>query len=134
MKPKVLFVCVGNACRSQMAEGFARALGAGRLEAHSAGSHPAGFVAETAIEVMRELGIDISAQRSKGVGDLPAQQWDVLVTMGCGDACPSVPARKRLDWAVPDPIGLSLGEVRRIRDLIRDRVQELVKQLEKKQA
>jgi len=123
---KVLFVCVENSCRSQMAEGFARALGAGVLEPWSAGSRASGKINETAIAVMAEKGIDLKAQRSKSLGELPATGWDYVITMGCGDACPFVPARAKRDWAIPDPKNLPLDEFRKVRDLIEAKVRELI--------
>ena len=122
-RKRVLFVCVENSCRSQMAEGFARALG---LEAASAGSQPSGRVDESAIAVMKERGIDISKQISKGVAGLAAGTWNAVVTMGCGDACPSVPARLRLDWDLPDPKGLPLDEFRKARDRIESEIRRLL--------
>lgn len=89
----VLFVCIENACRSQMAEAWARHLGRGRLNAFSAGSRPAGRVNPRAIEVMKERGLDLNGQQSKGFDALPALTWDYVITMGCGDECPFVPAR-----------------------------------------
>lgn len=123
---RALFVCVENSCRSQMAEGFARALGGGELEAYSAGSRPSGKINETAVALMKEKGIDLTIQRSKGLTDLPAGEWDYIVTMGCGDACPSLPARVRLDWDLPDPKHLPLGGFRKVRDDIEARVRALV--------
>jgi protein-tyrosine-phosphatase len=125
---RLLFVCVGNSCRSQMAEGFARALAGGRVEAHSAGSRPAGYVHPQAIRLMAERGIDISGQDSKGITELPAGvTWDYVVTMGCGDACPFLPARHRLDWDLPDPVALPEAEFRSVRDRIERLVTELVR-------
>src|SRR5437016_5611882 len=122
MGAKVLFVCVENSCRSQMAEGFAKALG---LEAWSAGSKPSGKVNATAVAVMKERGIDLSVHGSKGLSDLPTQTWDYVITMGCGDACPFVPAKAKRDWALPDPKTLPLDEFRKVRDEIERRVKEL---------
>ncbi|HOU36103.1 MAG TPA: arsenate reductase ArsC [Candidatus Omnitrophota bacterium] len=101
-KHKVLFVCVENACRSQMAEGFARALGSEIVEAYSAGSHPAFRINPDAIKVMQEAGIDISGQRCKGFKDLTVRDFDYVVTMGCDDICPFVPAL-RLIIALEQP-------------------------------
>jgi len=123
MNPKVLFVCVENSCRSQMAEGFAKRLG---MEAWSAGSKPSGKVNETAIAVMKERGIDLSVHGSKGLSDLPQQTWDYVITMGCGDACPLVSAKAKRDWALPDPKILPLPEFRQVRDEIERRVKELI--------
>ena len=124
--PRLLFVCVENSCRSQMAEGFARALGQGRVAAFSAGSKPSGRVNARAIQFMREQGIDLSVQRSKGLDDLPAGHWDTVVTMGCGDACPHLPARQRRDWDLPDPKPLDDAGFRAVRDRIRALVHGLI--------
>lgn len=124
---RVLFVCVENSCRSQMAEGFARALGGGKVAAFSAGSKPSGKVHPSAVRLMAERGIDIGAQVSKGLDQVPSGViWDQIVTMGCGDACPSVPARTRVDWNVPDPKDLDDEGFRRVRDEIERRVREIV--------
>ncbi|RMG52074.1 MAG: arsenate reductase ArsC [Acidobacteria bacterium] len=129
MMKNVLFVCIENACRSQMAEAWARHLGRGRLNAFSAGSRPAGSVNPRAIEVMRERGIELTGHQSKGFDALPALTWDYVITMGCGDDCPFVPARARLDWNIPDPKGKSLEEFRQVRDEIERRVRQLLEQL-----
>ena len=123
---KVLFVCVENSCRSQIAEGFARTLGQGVLEAHSAGSRPSGSVNPKAIASMEEVGIDLGAHRSKALSDHPAEGWDYVITMGCGDACPFVAARKREDWGIPDPKHLEPAEFAKVRDLIEKKVRELI--------
>ena len=123
-----LFVCVENSCRSQMAEGFARKLGKDVLDGWSASSRPSGKVNATAVQVMQEAGADISLQKSKGLLDLPTIQWDYIVTMGCGDACPSLPAKNRLDWDLPDPKTLPLDAFRKVRDEIKARVESLVKE------
>ena len=124
--PSVLFVCVANSCRSQMAEAVARSLGGGEWEVWSAGSHPSGQVHPLASRLMAELGLDLSGQRSKGLEDVPKRPWDYVVTMGCGDACPTVSARHRIEWEVPDPVGLPLDEARRIRDQIGEGVRDLM--------
>jgi protein-tyrosine-phosphatase len=129
IKASILFVCVENSCRSQMAEGFARALGGGGIRAASAGSRPSGKVNETAIAVMREKGIDLRTHRSKSPAELPGV-WDYLVTMGCGDACPVVPARARYDWPIPDPKSLPEGGFRKVRDHIEAKVVELLKKIQ----
>ena len=116
--PHLLFVCIENSNRSQMAEGFARTLGRGRVAAFSAGSRPSGIVNPRAIQFMKEKGIDLSAQLSKGLDDLPQVRWDWIVTMGCGDACPTLPAMHRLDWELPDPKHLPDDEFRAVRDRI----------------
>jgi protein-tyrosine-phosphatase len=125
---KVLFVCIENSCRSQMAEGFARALGGKAVEAWSAGSKPSGKVNERAIAFMKEKGIDIGVHRSKSLADLPAVTWDCIVTMGCGDACPSLPAKTRLDWNLPDPKNLPDDGFRKVRDDIEARMRALLKE------
>ncbi len=126
---RILFLCRENSCRSQMAEAFAWQYGKGSLEAWSAGSTPRGEVDARTIEVMRERGIELSQHTSKGLGELPDVQWDVVVTMGCGDACPAVAARHRLDWKIPDPKGQALEGYRRVRDAIEDAVKVLLAQL-----
>ena len=128
MKKKVLFVCVENSCRSQMAEGFARKHGGDALEAWSAGSRPSGKINETVIALMKEQGVDLTRQLSKGLGDLPPLQWDYVVTMGCGDACPALPAKTRVDWALPDPKHMPLDEFRKVRDDIEARVKSLIEE------
>jgi protein-tyrosine-phosphatase len=120
---RYLFVCVENSCRSQMAEAFARMEGA---EAFSAGSRPSGVVNPKAIESMRELGYDLSAHRSGSIDDVAGMEFEAVVTMGCGDACPYVPARRHLDWAIPDPKDMDAAGFRKVRDTIRDKVRELL--------
>lgn len=122
-RPKLLFVCVENSCRSQMAEGFARALGA---DAWSAGSRPSGRVNPRAITFMKEKGIDLEVHASKSLEEIPQGTWDGVVTMGCGDACPHVPAKHRLDWDLPDPKHLSDEGFRAVRDRIEALVAHLV--------
>jgi len=122
-RKRLLFVCVENSNRSQMAEAFARMLGA---DAWSAGSRPSGRVNPKAIDAMREVGYDLSVHRSKSVDELPRGEFDCVVTMGCGDACPAVRARRREEWEIPDPRGMDPDAFRRVRDLIRSRVAELV--------
>ncbi|MGE5176696.1 MAG: arsenate reductase ArsC [Hyphomicrobiales bacterium] len=124
--PSLLFVCIENSCRSQMAEGFARARGQGRVTAYSAGSRPSGTVNPRAIRFMAEKGVDITAQRSNGLNDLPAIHWDYVVTMGCGDECPFLPATHRLDWDLPDPKNLDDDGFRAVRDRIEALVRELI--------
>jgi protein-tyrosine-phosphatase len=124
-KKKVLFVCVENAGRSQMAEALARLRAGDQLEPHSAGSKPSGKINPAAIVVMGELNYDLSVHRSKSLADIAGEEYDAVVTMGCGDACPFVPAKRRVDWNIPDPKGKEIDEVRRIRDLIDTKVREL---------
>ena len=124
--PSVLFVCVANSCRSQMAEAVAKSLAGSSWEVWSAGSTPSGRVHPVAIQMMQELGFDLSAQRSKGLDEVPQREWDYVVTMGCGDACPTARARQRIDWAIPDPVGLPVEETRKIRDQIMSLVRGLI--------
>lgn len=124
--PSILFVCIENSCRSQMAEGFAKALGGDRIAAYSAGSRPSGRVNPRAIRFMAEKAVDLNGQRSKGLGELPALRWDYVVTMGCGDECPFLPARHRLDWDLPDPKHLDDESFRNVRDRIERLVQDLI--------
>jgi len=126
---RVLFVCVENANRSQMAEAFARILGGDSIEAYSAGSKPSGKVNPKAIEAMRELGYDLSVHGSKSLDELPDVSFDFVATMGCGDACPMVRARQRADWSIPDPKDLLADEFRVVRDLIREKVQASLDEL-----
>ena len=124
--PTVLFVCIENSCRSQMAEGFARRHGAGKIAAWSSGSRPSGKVNETAVALMEERGVDMSGHRSKGLDSLPKQTWDWVITMGCGDACPFVPSKGKEDWAIPDPKNMSRDEFRKVRDLVEEKVKDLI--------
>ena len=128
-KKRVLFVCVENSNRSQMAEAFARMHGAQTVEAYSAGSRPSGKVNPKAIEAMREKGYDLGLHKSKSLHDVPAIEWDAVVTMGCGDACPFVRARRREDWALPDPKHLPPEEFNNVRDDIEGRVKALIETL-----
>jgi arsenate reductase len=126
--PSVLFVCVANSCRSQMAEALARSLAGPGWEIWSAGSHPSGQVHPVAVEAMREMGLDLSGHRSKGLEEVPQRTWDYVVTMGCGDACPHVRATRRLDWEIPDPVGRPLEDVRRVREQLGGLVRQLVQE------
>ena len=126
---RVLFVCVENSNRSQMAEAFARLQGGARVEAWSAGSRPSGRVNPKAIASMGELGYDLAAHRSKSLDELPPGAFDAVVTMGCGDACPHVPARRREDWQIPDPRDMDAEAFRGVRDEIASRVRGLLVQL-----
>ena len=123
---RVLFVCVENSNRSQMAEAFARIHGAGVVEPYSAGSRPSGEINLQAIQSMRELGYELTRHRSKSLTEIPDIQYDVVMTMGCGDECPSVRAKRREDWNIPDPRALPPDEFRATRDLIEARVQDLL--------
>jgi arsenate reductase (thioredoxin) len=122
---RILFACVGNSCRSQMAEAFCRALGRD-VECESAGSSPAATVAPNAVIVMKEAGIDISAARTKGFRDVIAGGFDYMVSMGCTVTCPFVPGAKEIRWEIPDPYGKGVGEYRRVRDIIRTHVHDLL--------
>lgn len=126
MLPRILFVCVENANRSQMAEAFARMHGANLVDAYSAGSQPAGQINPRAVAAMAEKGYDLSRHRSTGLDDLPEGAFEYVVTMGCGDACPWVPARYREDWAVPDPRDLEHAGFNQVRDDIEARVLDLL--------
>ena len=128
-KPSVLFVCVHNAGRSQMAAGFLEHLGGDRVNVYSAGSAPKDSINQTAVEAMREKGIDISGRTPKVLTPESVQASDVVVTMGCGDACPFFPGKKYEDWVLEDPAGKGLDEVRRIRDEIEKRVIGLLEEL-----
>ncbi|GGS90964.1 MULTISPECIES: arsenate reductase ArsC [Streptomyces] len=128
-KPSVLFVCVHNAGRSQMAAGFLTRLAAGRVEVRSAGSLPADRVNPAAVEAMREVGIDLTTATPRVLTPEAVQASDYVVTMGCGDACPVFPGRTYLDWRLDDPAGQDLAAVRRIRDEIRARVEALLAEL-----
>ena len=123
---RVLFVCVENSNRSQMAEAFARIHGAGRVEAASAGSKPSGRVNPKAVEAMRELGYDLTTHVSKGLEEFNGRHMDVAVTMGCGDECPLVHAGQRVDWQIPDPRDMTPEQFRGVRDLIERKVVELL--------
>jgi protein-tyrosine-phosphatase len=124
--PSILFVCVHNAGRSQMAAGFAMALGGGRVQVLSAGSEPADRINPVAVEAMAEVGIDIAGTRPRVLAVDDVRASDVVITMGCGDACPVFPGKRYEDWALTDPAGLALDEVRPIRDDIERRVRELL--------
>ena len=128
--PTVLFVCVHNAGRSQMAAGWLRHLAGDRVEVLSAGSAPAGGINPVAVEAMAEVGIDIAAQQPKLLSDTAVQASDVVITMGCGDACPFYPGKRYEDWALDDPAGQGIESVRPIRDEIQRRVEELVASLD----
>ncbi|MHC4340022.1 MAG: arsenate reductase ArsC [Planctomycetota bacterium] len=127
MKPKVLFVCVENACRSQMAEAFAKMQGG--VEAHSAGSRPSGRVNRKAIAAMAELGYDLGEHASKSLQEIPQTEYDAVVTMGCGDACPWLPALRSEDWEIPDPKAMEPAAFIGVRDVIGAKVRALLASL-----
>jgi len=128
-RPTVLFVCVHNAGRSQMAAGYLEHLSGGRIEVRSAGSAPADSLNPVVVEAMREEGIDLGAAQPKVLTDEAVAASDVVVTMGCGDACPFFPGKRYEDWVLEDPAGQGIEAVRPIRDEIRGRVQQLVDEL-----
>ncbi|MFD6936575.1 arsenate reductase ArsC [Streptomyces goshikiensis] len=128
-KPSVLFVCVHNAGRSQMAAAWLSHLAGDRVEVRSAGSAPAGSINPAAVEAMREVGIDMSAQTPKILTVEAVRASDVCITMGCGDTCPVFPGKRYLDWTLEDPAGQGVEAVRRIRDEIETRVRGLVSEL-----
>jgi len=128
-RPTVLFVCIHNAGRSQMAAGYLRHLAGDRVEVLSAGSEPADQVNPVAVAAMREEGIDLASEQPKVLTTEAVQESDVVVTMGCGDACPFFPGKRYEDWVLDDPAGLPLEAVRPIRDEIKHRVQALVADL-----
>jgi arsenate reductase len=128
-KPSVLFVCVHNAGRSQMAAGFLAALSQGRVEVRSAGSLPADQVNPVAVQAMAEVGIDIADQQPKVLTTDAVRESDVVITMGCGDVCPVFPGKRYEDWKLDDPAGQGIDSVRPIRDSIRARVEALIDEL-----
>jgi len=128
-KPTVLFVCVHNAGRSQMAAGYMRRLSEGRVEVLSAGSAPKDSINPQAIEVMSEEGIDIASEQPKILTTDAVVASDVVITMGCGDTCPFYPGKRYEDWVLDDPAGQSIDVVRRIRDEIKGRVESLLKEI-----
>jgi protein-tyrosine-phosphatase len=129
MKKNILFVCVENSNRSQMAEAFARMLGNDKVNAYSSGSRPSGKVNPKAIAAMKELGYDLSAHSSKSLDEIPKVTYEYAVTMGCGDECPFVRAVSREDWQIPDPREMSEEEFRKVRDMIGEKVKELLSKL-----
>jgi arsenate reductase len=128
-KPSVLFVCVHNAGRSQMAAGWLRHLAGDTVEVRSAGSEPATQINPVAVEAMREVGIDITANTPRKLDYETAEASDVLITMGCGDVCPVFPGKRYLDWKLDDPAGQGIDAVRPIRDAIKARVEHLLTEL-----
>jgi protein-tyrosine-phosphatase len=129
MRKRVVFVCVENSNRSQIAEAFARLYGGPDVDAYSAGSRPSGRVNPKAIEAMAELGYDLTTHGSKGLDEFNGREFDAAVTMGCGDECPLVVAKKRVDWQIPDPREMPPEEFRKVRDLIGEKVKELLASL-----
>jgi arsenate reductase (thioredoxin) len=131
MKKNILFVCVENAGRSQMAEAFARIYGYKSVMAYSAGSRPGKSVNPDAITVMKEVGYNLTTHHPKSLDEIPQILYDYVITMGCGDACPLVRASKREEWKIADPKGQPLGQVRAIRDEIAYKVKELLRRIKK---
>lgn len=125
----VLFVCVENSNRSQMAEAFANIHAAGRIKAYSAGSKPSGRINPKAIEAMQECGYDLTSHSSKGLSEFNGKEVYAAITMGCGDECPLVVAQHRIDWKIPDPRDMTPAEFRKVRDLIESKVQELLQSI-----
>jgi len=128
---KVLFVCVENSCRSQMAEAFAKMHGEGIIDVYSSGSRPSGIVNPKAIEAMKGVGYDLSEHISIGLDEIPQVEYEYAITMGCGDECPMVNARNREDWALPDPKHMNPEEFNEVRDIIEAEVKELISKLKK---
>jgi arsenate reductase (thioredoxin) len=125
----MLFVCVENSNRSQMAEAFARIHGGDAIEAYSAGSRPSGLVNPKAIMAMREVGYDLSTHTSKSLDEIPQDEFDFVATMGCGDTCPFVRAKQRVDWEIPDPKNLPAAEFNKVRHLIEENVRRAIAEL-----
>lgn len=125
----LLFVCVENSCRSQIAEAFARIHGAGEVGVYSAGSRPLGKVNPKAIESMRELDYDLTKHDSKSLEEIPNVEYDFVATMGCGDECPFVRAKRREDWQIPDPKDLPIEQFRETRNLIEQKVKDILSQI-----
>jgi arsenate reductase (thioredoxin) len=123
---RLLFVCVENSNRSQLAEAFARIHGGENVAAYSAGSRPSGKVNAKAVEAMREVGYDLSKHQSKSLSEIPDIEYDFVATMGCGDACPFVRAKQREDWDIPDPKNMTTEEFRKVRDLIEAKVKAAI--------
>ena len=129
-KNKLLFVCIENSNRSQMSQAFAKIHGGENVEAYSAGSNPSGIVNPKAIAAMKELGYDLSTHDSKSLDEVKAfAPFDAVVTMGCGDACPWMPAKKFVDWVIPDPKHMEPTEFNGVRDFIEEKVKELLKEI-----
>lgn len=130
MKKKILFVCIENSNRSQMSQAFANILGGEKIEAYSSGSKPSGKINPKAIAAMKELGYDLSTHHSKSLDEVKRYApFDAVVTMGCGDACPWMPAKKFINWQIPDPRNMNKEDFRKVRDMIRDMVKALLKKI-----
>jgi arsenate reductase len=127
---KILFVCIENARRSQMAEAFAETYGGGKVEVFSAGSSPSSQIDPLVIEVMKEKGIDLSRKRPRGLNELPSIKMDYLITMGCEETCPAVLAKKIIEWDIPDPKGKPIDAFREVRDVIEGKVKSLLQEID----
>ncbi len=123
---RLLFVCVENSNRSQMAQAFAKLDGGEHVAAYSAGSRPSGRINPRAIAAMQELGYDLTTHQSLGIEAVPPGEFDAVISMGCGDACPQIPAKRREDWPIPDPREMDAEQFRQVRDLIRTKVGTLL--------
>ena len=131
MKKKLLFVCIENSNRSQMSQAFAKITGGDKVDAFSAGSKPSGTVNPKAIAAMKELGYDLSTHDSKSLDEVKAfAPFDVVVTMGCGDACPWMPAKQFIDWQIPDPKNMEPEQFNEVRDFIKSKVKQLIESLQ----
>ncbi len=126
---KILFVCVENSCRSQMAEAFAKIHGKEVIESYSAGSRASGHINEKAIRSMQEIGYDLNKHSSKSLNAIPDIEYDFAITMGCGDECPYVKAKQRQNWAIPDPKNMNDQEFNQVRDIIKQNVLSLIKRI-----
>jgi arsenate reductase len=129
MKRNILFVCVENSNRSQMAEAFAKMNGGDKVSAYSAGSRPSGTVNPKAIDSMKEIGYDLSAHQSKSLDEIPDVVYQYAITMGCGDECPMINAIQREDWNIPDPKDMNENDFKMVRDLIEEKVNELLSRI-----
>ena len=129
---KILFVCIGNSCRSQISEGWGKYFNdkyfKGDFKIYSAGTNPAGWVAEGAVESMKEIGIDISEQYSKHLKDIDTEETDILVTLGCGVQCPWYPHKKMIEWEIEDPVGQPIEKFREVRDILKEKILSLMKE------
>ncbi len=128
---KVLFVCIENSCRSQMAEALCKIYGKDLIDSYSSGSRPSGVVNEKAVVVMKEIGYDLTSHVSKPLDEIPQVKYDYVITMGCGDECPYVPAEKREDWEIPDPKAMEMDEFIEVRNTIKNKVIRLIEGFEK---